>query len=78
VTTTVGWAAAKRCAGGALIDLIDRPGVALDAWTARDLRGGQVPSRLQRVLCDWAGHAAGQQDGKKEAENVDSVKVHLG
>jgi len=76
MTTTVGWAAAKRCAGVALIDLsdwVDR-GTALGSVLGR---GSVASPALQRGLCDWTGHTAGQQ-GRKEAESVDGVKVHLG
>jgi hypothetical protein len=70
VTTTLGWAAAIRCAGGTVIDLSD--------WVDRGTARWSVASpALQRGLCDWTGHTAGQQ-GRKEAESVDGVKVHLG
>jgi len=76
VTTTLGWAAAIWCARGALIDLSDW--VVTLAWTSRDRGRGWEASGLQRALCsNWAGHAADQQ-GRKEAENVNNVKVHIG
>jgi len=78
VTTTLGWAAAIGCAGGALIDLSDWVVTLAPWWTSWGRHWWPVPSGLQRVLCsDWTGHTAGQQ-GRKEAENVNGVKVHLG
>ena len=74
--TTLGWTAAIWCAGGALINLSDW--IETMAWTSRNRGRRWEASGLQRALCsNWTGHAAGQQ-GRKEGEDVNNVKVHIG
>ena len=72
LTTTLGWAAAIRCAGGALIDLSDW----VDRGTAPDSGRGDSPALNEVSPIGLAIPPASKAEKKQRVWM--SVKVHLG